>query len=231
MQGWSHTSRLEPSSSKRRSSSMTQGAAKCRTGCMGTTGWGGEDLQDSIQGLGFTSKPARSATQGKSMSLPAPVQGRATKRLRRAWCFLGDRAAERSQRAIGVACGTPRGHRALGIGDSGPGVVTLYVLTGAGSRGDGDSRALCVLAGQSTSRAIRGTTALRIKDRYIFLYLPCKNCEYLYRGTDTRVEVSRRLHTKVLTTSLYQWWDLGFAFHCALSLFSKCPTIYTILLV
>lgn len=58
----------------------------------------GERGSCRAQGLGFTSKPARSATQGKSVSIPAPAQGRAAKRLRTAWYFLGDRAAEGSQR-------------------------------------------------------------------------------------------------------------------------------------
>lgn len=114
------------------------------------------------------------------------MQGRATKSLRTAWCVLGARAAEGSQRAVSVPCGTPRGHGALGVGDSGPGVVTCYVLAGADSRGDGDSRALCALAGQSTSRATGGTMALRIKDKYIVY-------PFLAKTVSTYVEVQTRM--------------------------------------
>lgn len=46
-----------------------------------------------------------------------------------------------------------------------------------------------------------------------------------------RVEISRSLHTEVLTVFHPCWWDLGFVFHCALSLFSKYSTIYATLLL
>lgn len=42
--------------------------------------------------------------------------------------------------------------------------------------------------------------------------------------------ISKRLYTEVLV-SHPPWWDLGFVFPCALSLFSKFPIMYIVLLL
>lgn len=81
------------------------------------------------QGSGFTSKPARSATQGHINVHPSSWAGKSRQEAQNSLVF---QTTEKSQRVAIVPCGPPpsptRGRRALGVGDSSQVSVTLLCV-------------------------------------------------------------------------------------------------------
>lgn len=79
--------------------------------------------------------------------------------------------------------------------------------------------------------------SVRIKDKYALgpvlvkirrTYVEVWIHTHTRTHTHTPGSISRRLYTEVLV-SHPPWWDLGFVFPCALSLFSKFPIMYIVL--
>lgn len=100
--GWLCTS-LEPSSG-RNSSSVMQDEARGQSRRHRHT-WG----SCRSPGPGPSLRPVKSAMQEHINIQPHPGQGRATKRLRTAWYFLGDRAIKGHSAPPPVPRGVPRG--------------------------------------------------------------------------------------------------------------------------